>query len=548
MKKLILYIAFFVGTGSLQAQEQFVWARNGGGQFDDQGRAIATDANGNIFITGIAEQNAVFGSVELGNGWKDIFIVKYSSDGDVLWAKSAGSGNSNPEGGYGICTDIQGNCYVTGAFEGTASFDGTTVTSQGEEDMFIAKYNPNGELIWAVSAGGIGYDNANSICVHAGHLYVTGKVAGIAYFGVDSLTATNGGTDFFIAQYDTNGNFLKAINTGGIYLDEGFDIDCGNDGSVYATGFFTSTIEFETDTFSSFGRSPFIVKYDASLNEIWAKAPKLDAYAEATSLAVSGEGHCIVAGFYQDSILFGGTVLPPKGEDDIFLASYDGNGEVLWATPAGGTGRDWPTALDIGPSNEIYLTGKFRDTAQFGQVEIISNGYYDAFVAQYGSTGTPIMAVNVGSDYPDPLQYDETGSGICVDLTGNCYITGTFYNTASFPPNEITSNGIADVFVAKIAATSAGAYAPSKLSNEIRVYPNPAKGRLLYLLNTGIDSKNLDVEVYDIHGQKILSRLSLGLSPTESKKIHLNTLKTGAYLLNIREDSKSFTRKIVIEP
>jgi len=165
----------------------------------NRGRGIATDSSGNCYVTGHFQGTATFGSITLTNsGNHDIFIAKLDPNGNFLWVKRADGGNR--EYGYGIATDGNGNCYVTGYFEGTATFGSTTLTSNGGQDIYITKLDSSGNFLWAQKAGGTEWDNGYGIAIDSsGNCYVTGIFNGTATFGSTTLTS-NGGQDIFIAK------------------------------------------------------------------------------------------------------------------------------------------------------------------------------------------------------------------------------------------------------------------------------------------------------------------------------------------------------------
>ncbi|HBE35201.1 MAG TPA: hypothetical protein DD990_28875, partial [Cyanobacteria bacterium UBA11368] len=116
------------------------------------------------------------------NGNYDIFVAKRGSDGSVAWAKNLGG--SSFEVGSSIATDSSGNTYTIGRFSGTATFGSTTLTSNGSEDIFVAKLGSDGSVAWAKSFGGSGGDFGNSIATDSsGNLYTTGDFTDTATFG-----------------------------------------------------------------------------------------------------------------------------------------------------------------------------------------------------------------------------------------------------------------------------------------------------------------------------------------------------------------------------
>ena len=136
---LILLAVFTLNNYTSHAQTaNFLWAAQAGGAYNDAGNSVATDGSGNSVVTGSFSGSATFGDTTLTSaGSSDMFIAKYDADGNFLWAAQAGG--ADQERGLDVATDGSGNSIVTGWFRSTATFGDTTLTSAGSSDMFIAK-------------------------------------------------------------------------------------------------------------------------------------------------------------------------------------------------------------------------------------------------------------------------------------------------------------------------------------------------------------------------------------------------------------------------
>ena len=203
-----------VGTNSASATltfgqpPGFLWAREGGGTSTDEGKAIAVDSEGNICVAGSFSGTVDFGGSNLlSNGSTDVFIAKYNSWGQLLWIQQAG-GLSNDKAN-GIATDTDGNIFVTGSTGGPANFGGNMLTNSGS--IFVAIYDPDGISLWVTNSGGPGsWDSGNAISVGAnGNLFVTGSYGGSGKFGSIILPGYDG-PNIFTACYSADGNVIWA--------------------------------------------------------------------------------------------------------------------------------------------------------------------------------------------------------------------------------------------------------------------------------------------------------------------------------------------------
>ncbi len=175
--------------------------------------------------------------------YEKIFIAKYSEPGKLQWAEMVGG--SDDEEGSAIATDKNDNVFITGRFESTSmTLETTTLENQGTNDIYIAKYNTDGKTLWAKSVGGIADDRGNAIATDlSGNVYIAGWFASPkAIFG--KCTQTNSGgksyTDMFIAKYDTDGNALWAENAKGRDSEWCNGVSIGKEGNIYLTGGFDS--------------------------------------------------------------------------------------------------------------------------------------------------------------------------------------------------------------------------------------------------------------------------------------------------------------------
>ncbi len=206
------------------ASGAIVWAKSEGGIGHDQGLSISTDSSGSAFVTGDYKSPSItFGNTNLINANSDstdVFVVKYDGAGNAVWAKRAGGTSS--DGGFSIAATPDGTCYVTGWFYSYSFQFGTTTINRvgpyGTKDMFVAKYDSSGNLLWAKSAGGTYDDNAWSISLHhSGNIFIAGGYSGNISFGNISLQSTGGIDPAFIVLYNPDGNEVCAfkLSSGG---------------------------------------------------------------------------------------------------------------------------------------------------------------------------------------------------------------------------------------------------------------------------------------------------------------------------------------------
>lgn len=399
-----IFIAKYDATGTP------LWAKRAGGTATDQALGIAVSSSA-VYITGIFYGTANFNTPSATGSNEiipypgadplafapDMFIAKYDLTGSLQWVKRAGS--SNPDVGTGIA--VSGNdVYVTGSFQGTANFNtpwatgSNEITSAGINDIFIAKYDNTGALIWVKRAGGSNADAPSCIAISGTSLYIAGYITGTANFistsGTQQVTSVFG-RDAFIAKFDDTGDCQWARRAGangglpplGSVNDEAYAI-AASGSAVYITGYFAKTANFNTSPLTS-------------------------------SITITSAGN-----------------------SDIFLAKYDDTGILKWATRAGGTGLDLGYGVAVSGTS-VYITGCFSGTANFNTPSatsantITSVGSSDIVLAKYEDLGTSGVfqwarrAGDIGLDY---------GYGVTI-AGSNVYVTGEINGIPGFFANNL---------------------------------------------------------------------------------------------------------------
>jgi hypothetical protein len=378
--------------------------------------------------------------------------------------------------------DAAGNVFLTGSFTNTVVLGTTILTSLGNRDVFVAKFNPSSnQFVWAQRAGGSGNDQAVALAVSGTSVYVAGSFASpTASFGSTTLSnALSGITDAFVAKLTdagSAGNFVWAQRVGGTNIDAATALAVSGT-SVYITGYFaSSTATFGATTLTNAGAvgayDVFVAKLTdmgSASNFVWAQqAGGLD-WDVALALAVNGTS-VYVAGFFQSATAaFGSTTLSnavTNYRNDVFVAKLTdagSTGSFVWAQRAGGADADEATALAVSGTS-VYITGYFASsTVGFGAATLTNAGpanSTDAFVAKLtdaGSAGNFVWAQQTsGTDDEMPTALAVSGSSL--------YVAGYFYSsTAGFGATTLTNAGPAnstDVFVAKLTdAGSTGNFA-----------------------------------------------------------------------------------------
>ncbi len=423
-----------------------------------------------------------------GSGTGDVFLVKHDAAGNALWAKTFGgidgdvgngisvdaSGNIYITGWYSSPTITFGTYTLTNSGSSTS-------------DIFIVKLNQAGTTLWAKNAGGALADRGLSIKFDAsGNVFVTGGFSSAtANFGSTVLTNAGTSNDFFIAKYDTNGNELWAKSAGGSSPDVGYSVATDTLGNAYVTGMFSSTsINFGTGALTNAGAATqdlFAVKYNASGTAVWSSRHGGSADDYGNGIAVKKNNVYITGGFVSPSISFGGTTLNNAGTatSDVLTVKFDLAGNTIWGAGAGDIDSEAGNAIALDAFGNVFICGYYgSNTLMWGTNSLTNNspGTREVFVASYtygGATGW-IASATGGV-------YDEIGYGVAVNGAGtDVYAAGMFNSyTGTFGTNSISKGCGDDVFVAKLIAPAMVGIKEEILKDKLLVYPNPTTGKFM---------------------------------------------------------------------
>lgn len=386
--------------------------------YSDRFYKIKIDAFGN-FIFG--------GSKGYGTNDGDAIIYKYDSAGNFKWVNIPAESSGFDEI-YGIETDALGNVYITGRYYSSAF--NSSLASRGGADIFVAKYDPDGTLLWARSAGGSDSDYGSDVTVDdLGNVYVMGFFKGISnWSGISKTSSTQG--DMFIAKYDNEGN-IKWVRTGdGGSYNYLYEISVDKSGNSYVSANFSNTMQFEgAPVVTSVGGTDiFIIKYDTNGNYNWIKTAGGVSDDGGNSVAVDNEGNVFVAGYFSDNARFGDKNLTAHGSFDIFCAKYSANGNLLWVKQLGGTGSQTAWGVCTDEKNNCYLTGWFSGSGALDNTSVVSEGAEDAYLIKYDRNGNLIWV-------------EPTATGISKQVGGDVSVQSNKIAVAGYYEGEMNIQG-----------------------------------------------------------------------------------------------------------
>ncbi|MGO9203492.1 MAG: hypothetical protein ACLQM8_23465 [Limisphaerales bacterium] len=440
-------------------------------------------------------------------------LLATSAQAQFQWAKRVASTTTWANGpAAGMSLGTNGNCYVTGQFDGTNDFGGVTLTNLtvGGSDIFVAEYNSSGTLQWAHRAGGsppnLDFGRGAGVDTN-GDVFVTGGVLGAADFGSSTLP-TSSSQVFFLAKYNNAGTVQWVKRGVGDQAVYGTALAVDSAGNSYALAFAhnSDTITFgsinvstPTNFSGNFDTSTILLKYDNTGAVQWENV--MGGYGEtlANDVAVDAAGNVYVSGYFKfnGNIMIGtnNLVLSSGSSQNSFVAKFNNSGALTWVQQLTGN-YVGISGVAVDQAENVYVTGSFKTNLIVGSISLTNAGSTDAFIAKYSDSGAIQWALQTsGTNYDGYLDVSLDGQGnvyvagalsaeaalakysstgtvqwaysaivppanpvssivakCAVDSAGNSYLAGWYQGTATFGTNVLQPQGYWNFFLAKVTA------------------------------------------------------------------------------------------------
>jgi hypothetical protein len=488
----------------LDSNGNFVWAKRFGAASNDVGTSVKVDGTGNVFCTGGFQTTVDFdpgpGVMNLSSaGGEDIFIVKLSSAGNLMWAKAIGGTGADRT--TDIAVDNTGSIYTSGTIDSTADFDPGPMTflhtPVGFRDGFILKLDPSGNFTWVRTMGGSNEVYPSCIALDAnGNIYTAGSYKDTADFNPGSAVfnlISSWGDDLFVVQLTSAGNFLWAKTVAGSWgaIEACDDIAVDNLGNIYMTGLFEQTADFNPG---------------------------------------SGTFNLISA-----------------GQIDIFVSKLDNAGNFVWATSSGDINVDRGYELAVDVWKNVYVSGFILGTVDVnpstGVYNLTSSGSADIFIQRIAQCTTSFTISKAGNLLTAPAGYNSyqwyRNDTAIVWATTASYTTtqsGNYYVIAADTARCVGQSNTLAVITSVDDINDRSSFS---------IYPNPTSGKITIGLSGPLDVEEITVTVFNYTGAKVLMS-SFHSRSKSSHELDLNMNK-GIYLVQLEAGHERIIRKVVVQ-
>ncbi len=446
--------------------------------------AVVADSAGNTYVAGAFSGFATFdrrpgkGHVLAGPGdADDLFVAKYDAQGKLRWARRFGAPKEN-DSATALALGPHGVLYVTGIFQGTASFGlgkhPIQITSRGNTDIFVMALDATGNVTWAESIGGSREDFVNAIAVDpAGkHVFLAGTIRMSGDIDpspkVTQMVTTRGVNDTVIESINAATGKLEWSRMYGESdtSESVFALAADNNGGVYLAGSFVNTVQFDrsSDALTLESQSwndIYLGRLDSSGNWSFLKTIGGDKDQTPAALVRAKDGDLFMTGNFSETVDFnpGGAlrVLTAIGDSDAFVARYSPDGTLRWAKQFGNSddGVIIARAIAVDKNDNVYTCGEFANTIDFDPGPPVRNvtvnkagdappvvtnlppppftpasfGASDGYISKLDASGKFVYVRHLGGEDGSVVLH-----GIAADDAGNAYVVGAFAGTADVIP------------------------------------------------------------------------------------------------------------------
>jgi len=448
---ICLSICLGLVSSSTAAQSlTHAWSHSFGDASEQFGTSVATDGTGNVYMTGLFLGTVDFGGGPLTSvGDYDLFVAKFDAAGNHLWSQRFG--DPSAQYAYAVTTDGSDNVIVTGVFVGTVDFGGGGLTCAGDFDIFVAKFDAAGNHIWSRSFGDTDFDFGWSVATDGSdNVYLSGYFYGTVDFGGGVLTSA-GYSDIFVAKFDAAGVHLWSQRFGNYSFQSDASVATDGSDNVIVGGSFASSIDFGGGPLVSAGQQNiYVVKFNSAGDHVWSQSFGDTESQIAHAVVTDGSDSILVTGFNSGVVDFGGGPIATAGTSDIFIVKLDAAGSHDWSQGFGDESVQFGQDLTVDGSGNVTVTGRFQDTVDFGGGPLTSAGSDDIFVARFDAAGIHLWSERFGD------ASSQEGCGITTDASGNVFSTGHFKGSVDFGGGPLTSTGSADIDIYVVKFNAAG--------------------------------------------------------------------------------------------
>lgn len=519
-----ILLLFTFLNGYAQAPE-FDWVSQCGNppNTTDTKSVLAAGSDGSFFLAGEFLDTADFGNkVMISRGGTDIFLIKNDAAGSLIWSNRIG--DTDYDYVQKVAVDESGNVYLAGYFYAETSIGSDHYVSYGSQDIFVAKYNGEGEFVWSFRAGGAMADYITSVVLNAdGHLVIAGHFYDTFTIGDTALIAENS-SDIFLAMLDESGQLLWAERAGGSSSDQARSLEMDPMGNILLGASFYYDITIGDTVITT--ENPVGVAIARFLPDGQADVVfQVDGtyLTGEIQLAATSDGGIYMAGNFSDQVTFGSdTFNAGEFNQDIFFARYNPQAELIWARHVHSIASDQVIGIETGQNDHLIVTGHYLDTIHFGLLTLnytLCCGSREIFIVDYAEDGKVSWGTQISGTRANVKSME-------LNHDGDLLLSGLFTEEVHFGALTLSHfDGFLNYVSCLKTSLLTQADQPKKASG-LKIFPNPAQNRIRLIFPAPI--KTFEYRIYSMDG-RIADSGKLG----QDQSLDLSGLQAARYLLVI---------------
>jgi hypothetical protein len=441
----ILLLCLSLHTYSQNDQKVWQWMEQLGGEGWDMPNGIATDEDDNIYIAGAFTTSLGNGSASVkSEGNRDMYVARFDSEGKLEWLWQAGGEYMDKITAIKSAPD--NDLYVVGLIEGEMKLGKVNIEGDGKK-LFVSRINSKGKSDWVQT---LSYTGAAS-----GYLLETDYQGNIILSGVFSDLLSCDGTnlvseghkDMFLLSLNEDGEMAQLLSYGTSGKEKVTAMSVDTLGHLYLAGKYTKNFTLGGYDVEIANNSKegncFIAELDSSYTAQWVKTLSSESYAEISGM-VCDSSKVLLTGNFKHTLTVDTLSYESNGLIDFFVACIDSVGNTAWLNSYGGKYNDRSSQVKLNLLGGAMVLGNFQDSISMDTVQLSAYGNsVDAFVAQFDTTGSVLWAQSFQGDRSNRAE------AATLDSEGNLYLTGTFKGTLEAGKQEMESLGDEDIYVAK---------------------------------------------------------------------------------------------------
>lgn len=540
MKKIFYFLglALLFCHLSMQAQApNYLWAQKSGSVNGISISAMTVDASGNSYITGTFRRTVTIAGtlLDAGSG-SGMFLAKYDANGNALWAKKAvGNDSILPQA---IVVDADGDIYVGGGFYATTfTMNSVTLTNSDASTTFTD------DFVLKFNSSGTALWGNRYFSSNFGNDYIFDIAIDpngyVVAAGCNHDTGTNS-RNISVLKLTSGGSFWGYKSISGTVTDQADHVSVDASGNIYVSGKYNSpSLTFGTTTITNTGGyDMFLAKYDSAMTLLWVKSVANTNDVSGVGMNLDAAGNLYLMGYFNSpSITFDTTTLnnPGSGLYSYFLVKYDNNGNIIWTIKPNGGNTTANGKLVVDSSGNSFIIGRYTANFVMGSNTFVHAGGQDIFMARYSSTGSFVWCKTIGNTL------DDYTADIALAPNGNCHVAGNFLSDSlTFGTTVLTNQGndstFTEYFLTKLDNTNLAMSQFAQDSSVFKLYPNPVKNQFELFSDLTIEK----VEVYSMLGQLVKSF-------SRQNQYEVSDLKKGSYLVKVTSAETSESKIILID-